>query len=94
MNRRTQFLRRSGLPITTNKSEPFFRRVVSSVAATIIGILDYKLFVSTGILLLLAAPISLAITGEENLARRMAEIAYFLLVAGVLACLFGYLRKR
>lgn len=56
--------------------------------------LDYRVAIGVGVMLLVAAPFSIAITEKETMARQFALFSYYFLLSGVIICFVSYLRTR
>lgn len=67
------------------------------VLYTVVSILfkiDCRFAIGAGIILLVAAPVSIAITEKETIARQVALFSYWFLFSGVVVCLLSRLRVR
>ena len=56
--------------------------------------LNYRFAIAAGIILLLAAPVSIAIAEKETIARQVALFSYYFLFSGVVVCFVSRLRAR
>lgn len=68
--------------------------LVLCFAGSILHLMDYRIPLGIGIILIIASFISIAVTGSEEASHNIITLAYFTLLGGVIGCLVAYFRPR